>query len=183
MKHFSPALQRSTSFGIRLNYASANFAELSAASLVVISSTRLPQSIRAPASNGCYGEQQSPPSVRPSVAPCDDVWGLQIWLGNVAAGTAVMPWARAITRQLHRTSASTRSLLSAPRRRRWIQSPVYTIQPVVKPVDNRVKCLYTRYNRLYRVNEVWSDVTVTCDHNTIFMFCDNKVYCMKLCKW
>jgi len=30
-------------------------------------------------------------------------------------------------------------------------NPVYTIQPVVKPVSQPVKCLYTRYNRLYGV--------------------------------
>ena len=70
----------------------------------------------------------------------------------------------------------------------WIPlSPVYTIQPVVKPVvqlsnrfDNRVKCSYTRYNRLsnpfdnrydnwlYRVNGVLESMYV---HSGWFVGC------------
>ena len=45
--------------------------------------------------------------------------------------------------------------------RNVFQSPIYMIQPVVKPDSQPVKCLYTRYNRLsnrfdnrlYRVNK------------------------------
>jgi len=62
----------------------------------------------------------------------------------------------------------------------WIPlSPVYTIQPVVKPVvqlsnrfDNRVKCLYTRYNRLSNplsnrlYNAVWQPVERTAVRST-----------------
>jgi len=42
-------------------------------------------------------------------------------------------------------------------------SPVYRIQPVVTPVWQPVKCLYTQYNQLSNRFDNWLDV---CLHNT-----------------